>query len=496
MARNPPVDIQDVAGAPAGATNAIPVRLTDGTTFYVAGGGGAGGAISTSAKGTTAAGSPTSTDIDANRQALDVYVRGGGAGGGDVTLIDGVTPTTKANVLGGDSGNGLVIAGARKESTFSISAVGSSATLDTSGFNWVSVHITGLGVGTSVAFQTSNDGTNWVATALAGSDNTTGVPATSTAIAKIYHGPITGRYFRVNVPAISSGTNTGVIELFSTSRPPNNIGVTAAITGVVHVDDNSGSLTVDAPVATPVWVRLSDGAAAFVGQKVMASSLPVAIASDQSTLPVSGPLTDAQLRASRVPVDASGVAVPVTDNAGSLTVDAPVGTPVFTRLSDGAAALIGQKTMAASLPVTVASDQGALPVSGPLTDTQLRASNVGVTQKPATSGGLTIYRLLAAATTNAQSVKASAGQLYGYYIYNASTSAKFVKLYNKASAPTVGTDTPVITLPIPAGSAANMDFVEGIAFATGIALAITGVVTDADATAVAANDVVVNLFYA
>src|SRR5436190_9645952 len=29
-------------------------------------------------------------------------------------------------------------------------------------------------------------------------------------------------------------------------------------------------------------------------------------------------------------VDASSVAVPITDNSGSLTVDAPVGTPVFT----------------------------------------------------------------------------------------------------------------------------------------------------------------------
>jgi len=54
---------------------------------------------------------------------------------------------------------------------------------------------------------------------------------------------------------------------------------------------------------------------------------------------------------------------PVTDNAGSLTVDAPVGTPVWVRLSDGSVALVGQKTMANSLPVTIASDQSAVPVS-------------------------------------------------------------------------------------------------------------------------------------
>jgi hypothetical protein len=45
-----------------------------------------------------------------------------------------------------------------------------------------------------------------------------------------------------------------------------------SIAAAVAVTDNSGSLTVDAPVATPVFVRLSDGAAAI-------STLPVSLAS-------------------------------------------------------------------------------------------------------------------------------------------------------------------------------------------------------------------------
>lgn len=114
-----------------------------------------------------------------------------------------------------------------------------------------------------------------------------------------------------------------------------------------------------------------------------------------------------------------------------------------------------------------------------------------------TTGGVSIYRVLSAATTNAASVKASAGQVYGWHITNLSaTAARFVKLYNMATAPTVGTDTPVMTLPLPAGGQANVAFPTGIAFATGIALAITGALADSDTTAVAANDVVVNLAYA
>jgi hypothetical protein len=38
------------------------------------------------------------------------------------------------------------------------------------------------------------------------------------------------------------------------------------------------------------------------GQATMANSAPVAIASDQSAIPVSGPVTDAQIRATPVPV--------------------------------------------------------------------------------------------------------------------------------------------------------------------------------------------------
>jgi hypothetical protein len=117
-------------------------------------------------------------------------------------------------------------------------------------------------------------------------------------------------------------------------------------------------------------------------------------------------------------------------------------------------------------------------------------------ESPTTTGGATIYRLLSAATTNSNNVKSTAGQLYGWYMFNTSASIKYVKLYNKATAPTVGTDTPVLTFPLPAtdGAVQNPSGV-GIPFATGIGIAITGAAADADTTAVAANDVIVNLFY-
>jgi hypothetical protein len=113
-----------------------------------------------------------------------------------------------------------------------------------------------------------------------------------------------------------------------------------------------------------------------------------------------------------------------------------------------------------------------------------------------TSGGNSIYHLKSAATTNAQVPKASAGQVYGWSIFNQTASVKYVKFYNKASAPTVGTDVPVFVIPLESNFKTNSYNVDaGITFSTGIAIAITAGLADSDATAIAASDVVVNLFY-
>jgi hypothetical protein len=119
-----------------------------------------------------------------------------------------------------------------------------------------------------------------------------------------------------------------------------------------------------------------------------------------------------------------------------------------------------------------------------------------VTSGSSTTGGLTPFTLISAASTNATSVKTSAGTVYSIQVSNTGAAAAFVKLYNKASAPTVGTDTAVKTLIAPAGGGIVLSTADiGIAFGTGIALAITALATTADVTAVALSQVVVNIDY-
>jgi hypothetical protein len=119
----------------------------------------------------------------------------------------------------------------------------------------------------------------------------------------------------------------------------------------------------------------------------------------------------------------------------------------------------------------------------------------GVNVKPATTGGLTTYHLVSAATTNLTVVKASAGQLFGWYIYNSNASARKLAFHNSASAPTAGASI-FFSLVIPATSGANVELTNGIAFSTGIAISTVTGLADSDTTAVALNDLIINLFYA
>ena len=111
-----------------------------------------------------------------------------------------------------------------------------------------------------------------------------------------------------------------------------------------------------------------------------------------------------------------------------------------------------------------------------------------VTANEGTPNAGTAYNLTSAATTNAASVKASAGSLFEMSLFNATAATVYLKLYNKASAPTVGTDVPIMTIPVAAGAVWSAEFGRiGKRFSTGIALAITGAAAATDTTAIAAG---------
>lgn len=115
------------------------------------------------------------------------------------------------------------------------------------------------------------------------------------------------------------------------------------------------------------------------------------------------------------------------------------------------------------------------------------------------TGGATIGKVLSAASTNATNLKASAGKIFGFALLNTNAAVRYLHLYNKASAPTVGTDVPVATFALP-GNAAGAGVVVptevGAAFATGISYSLTTGAADTDNTAVALNEITGWILYA
>lgn len=112
---------------------------------------------------------------------------------------------------------------------------------------------------------------------------------------------------------------------------------------------------------------------------------------------------------------------------------------------------------------------------------------------PATQSQL--FHLISAASTNGTLVSAGAHELTGYALVNNGASIAYVKLYDKASAPTVGTDTPVAVLPVPPSGGANLGFRDPPLFTLGLGFGITGGLADNDTTAVGAAQVGVSLFF-
>jgi hypothetical protein len=160
----------------------------------------------------------------------------------------------------------------------------------------------------------------------------------------------------------------------------------------------------------------------------------------------------------------------------------------------------GQATMANSAPVVIASDQSAVPISGTvaLTGGSNNVGNVGVIANAGVTfyNGTSDFHLVSAASNNATFLKASNGGVYGWSISNTNAAWRYVKLYNKASAPAPATDSALLvrTVGIPPGGVVNYFNMAGSkSYSTGIALATTTGSSDTDNTSVGAGDLIIQV---
>lgn len=104
-------------------------------------------------------------------------------------------------------------------------------------------------------------------------------------------------------------------------------------------------------------------------------------------------------------------------------------------------------------------------------------------------------KLVSAASTNATLVLGAPCEVTKLTVSNTNAAARYLKIYDTATAPTVGTDVPVATYLIPGattGTGSNIPITIPDSFQLGFGLALTTGVADSDTGAVAANEIVVN----
>lgn len=334
--------------------------------------------------------------------------------------------------------------------------------------------------------------------------------ATANAHLATLAGAVSGTEVQVDVltmPTVTIQDGGGTITVDGSVSISGSVAVTGPLTDTQlrasAVPVSAASLPLPSGAATaakqPALGTAGTASTDVLTVQGIASMTPLKVDGSAVTQPVSGTFWQATQ-----PVSIAA-AVPVTDNSGSLTVDAPVGTPVFVRLSDGTSAISTLPVSLASVPSHAVTNAGTFAVqaaqSGTWTVQPGNTQNTTpwiVNARPATTGGLTMHTLTSAATTNATVVKASAGQVYDVEVYNTNASPRWLKFYNLAVSPTVGSSTIVRKVMIPgntAGGGVTRTIPMGLAFSIGIAYAITANVADSDTTAVAANEVVINLGY-
>ncbi len=141
--------------------------------------------------------------------------------------------------------------------------------------------------------------------------------------------------------------------------------VAATQSGTWNITNISGTISLPTGAATEATLAAASAKLpATLGQKLMAASMAVTLASDQSALAVTGTFFQATQPVSGTVAATQSGTWNITNISG--TISLPTGAATETTLAAMSAKLpaaLGQTTMAASMSVAIASNQSTLPVN-------------------------------------------------------------------------------------------------------------------------------------
>jgi hypothetical protein len=176
-------------------------------------------------------------------------------------------------------------------------------------------------------------------------------------------------------------------------------------------------------------------------------------------------------------------------------LQASSGVTVIDQWLGSTAPYVGQKTMANSLPVTIASNQSGLTVVSASSGATAVEDFLSVT-----SSGLACFAYVSSSSVNSNNIQSGETKFWGYSIFNTTAAQRFIKIYNTSSAPTVGTTANwLMTLGIPGstgGGGANVMFPYPTGVSTrGLAFTMTANPPTTDTGIIGNNDLVATFFY-
>lgn len=311
-------------------------------------------------------------------------------------------------------------------------------------------------------------------------------------------------------PAINTGS--AMVAVFSCGVYPSAGTITVSFEGTSPVNVigtvgiSAASLPLPAGAATaakqPALGTAGSASADVITVQGIASMIALKVDGSATTQPVSVvslPLPSGASTSAKQP--ALGTAGSASSDVLSVQGIASM-TPLKIDLSQvaGTTTSTGNGVAGAGVQrVTVASDNTAFPVNATLgaETTKIIGEVIPVATATTTDTTATCY-LTSAATANSTNCKASAGNVYGIYIINTTSTNYFLRMYNSASAPTCSSATGFVEA-IPAlGAAANGGGISRMqvaqAFATGVGFCLTGGGSSTDNTS-AATGVYVTILY-
>lgn len=380
-------------------------------------------------------GTVTSNVGTTNGLALDATLTGG-------TQQSKVTDGTNiVNVLKSDGTaagqNAQMIAPSFASTTFSVTAVSNGTAFDAGNYRWISVQVTSQYTGTTptIAFQTSNDNINWFGAPLWSSTSVASQSVLNTTTTGIWHGPLIGRYFRLNFTGTyTSGTAAGILvfsTLAATSTTQTSNSVTQSGTWMVGANSAIGS-------AVPAN-------AFFMGMSDTTNLQPVRVAANGSNS------TGVAFLATSVAAQFDDVS-PTTiaeNNFGNVRMSA--NRNVYETIRDAAGNERGANVTAAN----------ALVVDG-------SAVTQPVSLAAGTTGGYSFNNITTATTTT---VKSGAGTLHSI-ITNTTAASATVTIYDNTAGS--GTKIGTTTNPVSLLQMGPLTAIYDVAFATGLTIVTTG----------------------